>query len=211
MRSGCSIAACALGQPRRQVILAVVVHQEADAAAIHAVDRQVAAEAAVLRLQHEAVAAQRHDRPPPSPPAHRRSSATRRLRAPRPPRVAAARKAMRPANPPAAAPAAARPGCSSRAVTARAAARHDAPAPACPAHPRRHRRVQPRRRPAGAVRGLGHHMPPGVRHQRMAIDRARLPRAPGIARCEAAATIQHCVSMARAAAAPPNGPCRSAG
>ena len=47
----------ALAQPLRLV----VVHQEADAAAMHAVDRHVEREEAVQRLQHEAVAAERDD------------------------------------------------------------------------------------------------------------------------------------------------------
>ena len=39
-------------------------------------------------------------------------------------------------------------------------------------HPRRQRLVQPRRCPAHAVAALRNHMPPGVRHQGMAIDAA---------------------------------------
>ncbi len=49
------------GDARRQVVLGIVVHQEADRAAIHAVDRDAAAEEAVQRLQHEAVAAECDD------------------------------------------------------------------------------------------------------------------------------------------------------
>jgi len=37
------------------------VHQEADRAAMHAVDRHMAVEKAVQRLEHEAVAAEGHD------------------------------------------------------------------------------------------------------------------------------------------------------
>ena len=49
------------GDARGQVVLAVVVHQEADRSAVHAIDRHAAAaQEAVQRLQHEAVAAQRH-------------------------------------------------------------------------------------------------------------------------------------------------------
>ncbi len=51
----------ALGQPLDQPILAVVVEQEADRAAIHAVDRDAAAEMVMHGLQHEPVAAERDD------------------------------------------------------------------------------------------------------------------------------------------------------
>ena len=49
------------GEPAAQIVLAVVVHQEADRAAVHAVDRHAVVEVAVQRLQHQAVAAQRDD------------------------------------------------------------------------------------------------------------------------------------------------------
>ena len=39
----------------------IFVHQEADRAAVHAVDRLAVVHEAVQRLQHEAVAAERHD------------------------------------------------------------------------------------------------------------------------------------------------------
>ena len=44
-----------------QVVLAVVVHQEADRAAVHAVDRHAVVHEAVQRLQHVPVAAERDD------------------------------------------------------------------------------------------------------------------------------------------------------
>jgi hypothetical protein len=47
--------------PLQQVVLAVLVHQEADRAAVHAVDRRLALQGVVQGLQHEAVAAQGHD------------------------------------------------------------------------------------------------------------------------------------------------------
>ena len=48
-------------QPRRQVLERERVHQEADRAPAHAVDRRALAQEAVLRLQHEAVATQSDD------------------------------------------------------------------------------------------------------------------------------------------------------
>jgi hypothetical protein len=48
-------------QPRDQVILAVGVHQEADRAAVHPVDRCVDRLRGMQRRQHEPVAPQRHD------------------------------------------------------------------------------------------------------------------------------------------------------
>ena len=50
-----------LGQPLDQPILAIVVEQEADRAAVHAVDRDAAAEMGVHGLQHQPVAAERDD------------------------------------------------------------------------------------------------------------------------------------------------------
>ena len=44
-----------------RLVLVIVVEQEADRAAIHAVDRNAAVEVAMHGLQHQAVAAQRHD------------------------------------------------------------------------------------------------------------------------------------------------------
>src|SRR5262249_54769317 len=49
------------GEALFEVVLAEFVHQEPDRAEIHPVDRLGVAEEAVQRLQHEAVAAQRHD------------------------------------------------------------------------------------------------------------------------------------------------------
>ena len=48
-----------LGQPLLEAVLAIVVQQEADRAAVHAVDRHAAVEMAVHGLQHQTVAAQR--------------------------------------------------------------------------------------------------------------------------------------------------------
>ena len=50
-----------LGEPLRQVPFAIAVHEEPDGAAIHAEDRHGARRESVQRLQHEAVAAERHD------------------------------------------------------------------------------------------------------------------------------------------------------
>ncbi len=47
------------GEPVRQTVLPKFVHQEADRAQIHAVDRLLRAEKLVQRLQHKPVAAQR--------------------------------------------------------------------------------------------------------------------------------------------------------
>jgi hypothetical protein len=47
--------------PGQQVVLAVLVHQEADRAAVHAVDRGLALQGVVQGLQHEAVAAEGDD------------------------------------------------------------------------------------------------------------------------------------------------------
>ena len=49
------------GDALQQAVLGVVVHQEADRAAVHAVDRLARCQVAVQRLQHEAVAAQGDD------------------------------------------------------------------------------------------------------------------------------------------------------
>ena len=89
--------ACAGDGPRRvsaaasrsiRSVLAVFVHQEADRAQIHAVDRLSRAEEGVQRLQHEAVAAQRDDDVGLVRARHRRGArawppAPRRRRAPR--------------------------------------------------------------------------------------------------------------------------------
>ena len=48
-------------EPAAQVVLAIVVHQEADRAAVHAVDRHAVVQVPVQRLQHQAVAAERDD------------------------------------------------------------------------------------------------------------------------------------------------------
>jgi len=47
--------------PLQEVVLAVLVHQKPDGAAVHAVDRLSVGQRAVQRLEHEAVAAQGHD------------------------------------------------------------------------------------------------------------------------------------------------------
>jgi hypothetical protein len=47
--------------PSRQVFVRVIVHQEADRPTVHAINRPAAVHLLVQRLQHEAVAAQRHD------------------------------------------------------------------------------------------------------------------------------------------------------
>ena len=44
-----------------QIVLGELVHQEADRAAVHAVDRDAVAHEAMQRLQHQAVAAERDD------------------------------------------------------------------------------------------------------------------------------------------------------
>src|SRR5262249_39929862 len=44
-----------------QMLGAVLVHQEADGATVHAIDRLAGAHEAMQGLQHEAVAAERHD------------------------------------------------------------------------------------------------------------------------------------------------------
>ena len=210
-----------LGQALLQPVLAVVVHQEADAAAIHPVDRDVAAEPAVLRLQHAAIAAERDDR---------RGLLRRHFAIARRPAVAAAAAATSVA----AAWKAIRPrkssGCSTTGcgkghrghlvhagITALAAIEVHAPGGAMfqhrhvPPHPRRHRRVDPRRRPADAVRDLGHHMPPGIGHQRMPVDRARLAAFLVLRRWRRRRGSSTGSRWRGPAAAPPNGPCRSAG
>ena len=48
-------------QPLDQRMLAELVHQEADGAAMHAIDRDAGAHVPVQRLQHQAVAAQGND------------------------------------------------------------------------------------------------------------------------------------------------------
>ncbi len=53
--------ALCLGEALAQPALAELVHQEADGAAIHAVDRRAGADEAVQRLQHQPIAAERHD------------------------------------------------------------------------------------------------------------------------------------------------------
>ena len=49
------------GEPLHQPVRPELVHQEADRAAMHAVDRHMTVEIAVQRLEHEAVAAERDD------------------------------------------------------------------------------------------------------------------------------------------------------
>jgi len=48
--------------PLQEVVLAVLVHQKPDGAAVHAVDRLSVGQRAVQRLEHEAVAADDHGR-----------------------------------------------------------------------------------------------------------------------------------------------------
>ena len=48
-------------EPLAQLLDAKIVHQEADGAAVHAVDRLAGAHEPAQRLQHQPVAAQRHD------------------------------------------------------------------------------------------------------------------------------------------------------
>ena len=48
-------------EARQQIVLAVLVHQEPDRAPIHSINRDAIVEVLVQRLQHEAIAAQRHD------------------------------------------------------------------------------------------------------------------------------------------------------
>ena len=50
-----------LRQAFRQVVRGILVHEEADGAAVHAVDRLARLHEPVQGLQHEPVAAQRHD------------------------------------------------------------------------------------------------------------------------------------------------------
>ena len=50
-----------LGQTFRQIVRGILVHEEADGAAVHAVDRLARLHEPVQGLQHEPVAAQRHD------------------------------------------------------------------------------------------------------------------------------------------------------
>ena len=47
--------------PLAQAVLLIFVHEEPDGAAVHAVDRLARAHQPVQGLQHESVAAQRHD------------------------------------------------------------------------------------------------------------------------------------------------------
>ena len=49
------------GEPLAQLFGAVLVHQEADGAAVHAIDRLAGAHEAAQRLQHQPVAAERDD------------------------------------------------------------------------------------------------------------------------------------------------------
>src|SRR6266850_356821 len=48
-------------EPARKIILAESVHQKSDRAEIHPINRHPASEKPMQRLQHEAVAAERHD------------------------------------------------------------------------------------------------------------------------------------------------------
>ena len=47
------------GEPLDEIVLAVLVHEEADRAAVHAVDRDLRAHIAMQSLQHQAVTAER--------------------------------------------------------------------------------------------------------------------------------------------------------
>jgi hypothetical protein len=49
------------GDPRREVVEPVLVHQEADRAAVHAEDRPSVLELLVDRMQQQAIAAEGHD------------------------------------------------------------------------------------------------------------------------------------------------------
>ncbi len=49
------------GDPLQQAVFTVVVHQEPDRAAVHAVDGAAIGQVAMQDLQHETVAAQRYD------------------------------------------------------------------------------------------------------------------------------------------------------
>ena len=49
------------GEPFDQIVQGELVHQEADGAAVHAVDRLPGIHEFVQGLQHQAVAAERHD------------------------------------------------------------------------------------------------------------------------------------------------------
>ena len=48
------------GETRVQIVRAELVHQKADGAAMHAVDRLARTHVLVQRLQHQSVAAERH-------------------------------------------------------------------------------------------------------------------------------------------------------
>ena len=79
--SGWITAFCGGGQPLPQIVLAVFVHQEADGAAVHAVDRLAGVHELVQGLQHQAVAAQRDDDVGLLAASHRRSGGPARPRA----------------------------------------------------------------------------------------------------------------------------------
>ena len=49
-------------EPFEQAVGVIIVHQEADRAAVHAVDGMATRQSAVQGLQHQAVAAERHHR-----------------------------------------------------------------------------------------------------------------------------------------------------
>ena len=59
--SGLITASSAASSRRSRSVGAILVHQEADGAAVHAVDRRVECLRRMQRLQHEPVAAERHD------------------------------------------------------------------------------------------------------------------------------------------------------
>ena len=59
--SGWMTVICAAVDPLDQVVGGIVVHQEADRAAVHAVDRLAGLHEVMQGLQHQAVAAERDD------------------------------------------------------------------------------------------------------------------------------------------------------
>ena len=59
--SGCSSTGCAAARRSYKPVEPVRIHQEPDAAAMHAEDRLPGADKAVQRFEHEPVAAERHD------------------------------------------------------------------------------------------------------------------------------------------------------
>ena len=55
---GCGLCG---GQTRGQIIFPIIIHQKADAAPVHAINRQAAAQEAMQGFQHEAIAAKGDD------------------------------------------------------------------------------------------------------------------------------------------------------